>query len=266
MLRADESGATVVANVCLWFQRAFRPLTDEVNAVNSRTASKTMELPAPPVQNSDDSPIDFLSEDEEEDGDDVCTPLRHTEPVTVWGKRWLQQALTRLRLDLSASQRIRGVSEAKAEKSRVKQELKRYDTEFKKQFSRVPCRVDKEPVRPLYLHYKRLKAFVAQPTNGANRISINLDGPKPAQETKGTRVAATQIDMHARPNSVDYAIVEAKLLKLLTIRENILKGNLYMNDWADFQFHIAMLEEEVRNIEKVMKEMQIQMPRIQYVR
>ena len=43
------------------------------------------------------------------------------------------------------------------EKKRVKNELKVYDQEFINKFKRAPTRSEKEPMRNLYMYYKRLK-------------------------------------------------------------------------------------------------------------
>ena len=48
------------------------------------------------------------------------------------------------------------------EKRRVKNELKRYDTEFKKAYNKVPGREEKEPMRPLYIYYKNLKVAISK--------------------------------------------------------------------------------------------------------
>merc|ERR1712136_373787 len=45
---------------------------------------------------------------------------------------------------------------------RVKQELKRYDADFRRQFSRLPSHGEKEPMRPLYVYYRRLKGMITQ--------------------------------------------------------------------------------------------------------
>jgi hypothetical protein len=42
-------------------------------------------------------------------------------------------------------------------KRNVKNELKRYDQTFVGLFFRQPAKYDKEPLRPLYMYYKRLK-------------------------------------------------------------------------------------------------------------
>ena len=48
------------------------------------------------------------------------------------------------------------------EKKKVKTELKVYDQSFMSRFKRLPNRVEKEPMRNLYMYYKRLKQCIAK--------------------------------------------------------------------------------------------------------
>jgi len=60
------------------------------------------------------------------------------------------------------------------EKKRVKNELKRYDTSFNNEYKRFPDRKEKEPMRPLYLYYKRLKQAISRaPKQDANYENLN---------------------------------------------------------------------------------------------
>lgn len=43
------------------------------------------------------------------------------------------------------------------EKKKVKNELKSYDSDFSANFKRQPNHDEKEPLRPLYVYYKKLK-------------------------------------------------------------------------------------------------------------
>eukprot|EP00927_Polykrikos_kofoidii_P072562 TRINITY_DN68664_c0_g1_i1.p1 TRINITY_DN68664_c0_g1~~TRINITY_DN68664_c0_g1_i1.p1 ORF type:complete len:292 (-),score=61.08 TRINITY_DN68664_c0_g1_i1:44-919(-) len=82
------------------------------------------------------------------------------------GRRRLREALTRLDLaeDRMAHPQLVRMNryELSVEKRRVKQELKRYDSEFRKSYSRLPNHYEKEPLRPLYVYYRRLKTMIAQ--------------------------------------------------------------------------------------------------------
>jgi hypothetical protein len=77
------------------------------------------------------------------------------------GRKKLEEAMKRLNLDES---RIRsknlvnlGFDYLISEKAKVKTELKKYDTEFNDLFNRLPNKVEKEILRPLYMYYKNLK-------------------------------------------------------------------------------------------------------------
>ena len=84
-------------------------------------------------------------------------------------KNWLKyesnkkydKSLLTLGLDASKIQGKHLVSysldELQNEKKRVKNELKVYDQEFISKFKRAPNRSEKEPMRNLYMYYKRLK-------------------------------------------------------------------------------------------------------------
>jgi hypothetical protein len=45
-------------------------------------------------------------------------------------------------------------------KRSVKSELKRYDQAFVQVFFRQPGKQEKEPLRPLYMYYKKLKTLI----------------------------------------------------------------------------------------------------------
>jgi len=52
--------------------------------------------------------------------------------------------------------------ELQLEKKKVKNELKGYDQAFLNRFQRVPSRSEKEPMRHLYMYYKRLKQAISK--------------------------------------------------------------------------------------------------------
>jgi len=82
------------------------------------------------------------------------------------GQRCLQEALKRLKLEgnpvAHPNMDRMDRHELASEKRRVKQELKRYDLDFRKQFGRLPTHTEKEPMRPIYVYYRRLKTQIAQ--------------------------------------------------------------------------------------------------------
>eukprot|EP00929_Paragymnodinium_shiwhaense_P021207 TRINITY_DN13893_c0_g1_i1.p1 TRINITY_DN13893_c0_g1~~TRINITY_DN13893_c0_g1_i1.p1 ORF type:complete len:288 (+),score=47.88 TRINITY_DN13893_c0_g1_i1:181-1044(+) len=95
-------------------------------------------------------------------------------PQTSWShsetRRRLIESLQRLDLNENqvGSSNLTKMSknELATEKRRVKQELKRYDSDFRKQFHRLPTHMEKEPMRPLYVYYRRLKTMISQADPG----------------------------------------------------------------------------------------------------
>eukprot|EP00441_Pelagodinium_beii_P018073 CAMPEP_0197656634 /NCGR_PEP_ID=MMETSP1338-20131121/42661_1 /TAXON_ID=43686 ORGANISM="Pelagodinium beii, Strain RCC1491" /NCGR_SAMPLE_ID=MMETSP1338 /ASSEMBLY_ACC=CAM_ASM_000754 /LENGTH=286 /DNA_ID=CAMNT_0043232721 /DNA_START=40 /DNA_END=900 /DNA_ORIENTATION=+ len=91
-------------------------------------------------------------------------------PVLSWSPEELNKRLVLAlkRLDLSEdglnTKKVNTMSrqELSHEKKRVKQELKRYDTEWRKQFKSLPNHSQKEVMRPLYIYYRKLKQQLVQ--------------------------------------------------------------------------------------------------------
>lgn len=54
------------------------------------------------------------------------------------------------------------------EKRRIKQQLKDYDNRFFKAHGRMPCKLEKEPIRDLYERYHALKAKIAYTARSAD--------------------------------------------------------------------------------------------------
>lgn len=75
--------------------------------------------------------------------------------------RKYEDSLSKLNLDIAKIQGKHLVSysldDLQNEKKKVKNELKVYDQEFINKFKRAPTRSEKEPMRNLYMYYKRLK-------------------------------------------------------------------------------------------------------------
>ncbi len=79
-------------------------------------------------------------------------------------KSRLNEAMNKLGLD---NQKINGrhlaaysMDELQLEKKKVKNELKYYDQAFQHRFARLPNRSEKEPMRQIYMYYKRLKQYI----------------------------------------------------------------------------------------------------------
>lgn len=87
-------------------------------------------------------------------------------------KNWLkydsskkyEESLQKLGLDITKIQGKHLVSysldDLQNEKKKVKNELKVYDQDFINKFKRAPNRSEKEPMRNLYMYYKRLKQYI----------------------------------------------------------------------------------------------------------
>ena len=95
-------------------------------------------------------------------------------PVTQWllteARQKYQKALQTLSLDSSKLQgrhlSTQSIPDLSNEKKRVKNELKVYDNAFLQQFKRIPSRSEKEPMRNLYMYYKRLKQAIVKKQSG----------------------------------------------------------------------------------------------------
>lgn len=151
---------TLSATIREWFEPKFYHPFLNVNIVSVPNATKTI-----PHRWVEDVQIDdlFIRGDE---FDPFAAGGTNSTLNLQDGKQRLKMALQRL--DLSEEtvchtnlDRMKR-HEFAIEKRRVKQELKRYDAEFRKQFGRLPTHTEKEPMRPLYVYYRRLKTCITQ--------------------------------------------------------------------------------------------------------
>eukprot|EP01066_Platyproteum_vivax_P009108 Platyproteum_vivax@DN3981_c0_g1_i1.p1 len=111
-------------------------------------------------------------------GREVWTPEK--------GREWLRVSLSRLGLPEHLSNRMNELTNKSSpqdikflsqEKKKVKNELKRYDLEFKAATAKAPNREDKEPMRPLYTYYRRLKELIqtAMDDHKGNKVRVEED-------------------------------------------------------------------------------------------
>lgn len=85
------------------------------------------------------------------------------------------------------------------EKKRVKGELKNYDTAFSAIFKRLPNREEKEPMRPLYIYYKKLKQFMGkEPTTSTSQNNNIRQTSISSSTTSNSHTLNSQI--HQRSN------------------------------------------------------------------
>jgi hypothetical protein len=84
------------------------------------------------------------------------------------------------------------MDELQLEKKKVKNELKYYDQAFQLRFSRLPNRNEKEPMRQIYMYYKRLKQYIQKASaSGGGGASSTLSGVNPAQRRVTSEPPAT---------------------------------------------------------------------------
>jgi chromosome segregation ATPase len=126
----------------------------------------------------------------------ALTPQAFVQQV---GPTKLAEALNRLRLDHGAASGRELVSksyeELTVEKKKVKNELKLYDTLFKDKFLRLPKREEKEPMRPLYMYYKRLKQALTR--RATERPTVVDD----STTTRLTALRSERADLRVRLHS-----------------------------------------------------------------
>ena len=82
-----------------------------------------------------------------------------------------------------------------AEKKRVKNELKLYDSSFQNSHSRMPTRTEKEPMRPLYIYYKRLKSQIEKKESTDNKLEIAGQKLQPPPSTSLQQEAKSQLEI-----------------------------------------------------------------------
>ncbi len=83
--------------------------------------------------------------------------------VHTQGRKFLEDSTTRLQIDTKRYTHRDivitqlSIDELNRVKKNVKNELKKYDQTFKCLFFKEPGKPEKEPLRPLYMYYKKLK-------------------------------------------------------------------------------------------------------------
>jgi hypothetical protein len=108
------------------------------------------------------------------------------------GRKRLEEAMKRLNLDES---RIRsknlvnlGLDYLISEKAKVKNELKKYDTEFSDLFNRMPNKYEKEVLRPIYMYYKNLKTSIDSKANLPRDGKDNKNGTIQKDSRSATKI------------------------------------------------------------------------------
>ncbi|CAK9015710.1 unnamed protein product [Durusdinium trenchii] len=191
-------------------------------------------------------------------------------PILSWSAEERKQrylsALRRLELaeEMLSSRRITGLSKSELshEKKRVKAELKRYDTDWKKQFKVLPNHSQKEVMRPLYLYYRRLKNQLASADSGGAREQDSDDDllARPGSDSRSgsnkrssREKAEQQIgQLEARANSLqqEKGAIRAKLKEF--------QENFVLQHHRKIRFHkdILPIEKEYRLYKNIKEELQ----------
>jgi len=129
------------------------------------------------------------------------------EDLQVWLRnesiRMYEESLARLGLDGSKIQGKHLVTykldDLQNEKKKVKNELKVYDQDFLTKFKRAPTRQEKEPMRNLYMYYKRLKQYIDK------REKMESQNPKTAEPAKEQTKPETKKEFVDDPKTGAYA-------------------------------------------------------------
>jgi hypothetical protein len=129
-----------------------------------------------------------MSDDNREQNTIPRTPKKSREPIdpgtAVKMKRWvdhsgvdfLNSSMDRLQISLDDIKNLKykqySFDYLLSQKKMVKEELKLYDTMFYNNFRKLPTRAEKEPLRPLYMYYKKLKQGIDNLKN-KRKSSVN---------------------------------------------------------------------------------------------
>jgi len=186
-------------------------------------------------------------------------------PVRSWGieegRQRLRDALARLGLpeDRVSHANLQKMNkhDLAGEKRRVKQELKRYDADFRKQFSRLPTHTEKEPMRPLYVYYRKLKTMIAQAETSKlgprESVGAAVEDETPRQGGRRASNVEDQIAaLEARIESLqtEKGVVRAKLQ---AFQEKFVTEN---NRKIRFHKDILPIEREYRMYKNLKEEIQ----------
>lgn len=151
----------------------------------------------------------------------VAQPRTDPNTLAKWIKKEgpvkLYEALDNLNLDIKSIDRVNlsalTFEQLSNEKKNVKNELKKYDAEFANVFKRNPEREEKEPMRPLYIYYKRIKQYL---TKNAGKVRTNkgtsgsISQGNPATDKDGKTIKGTKNYLYEKENK-SYGQADRKL-------------------------------------------------------
>ena len=78
------------------------------------------------------------------------------------------------------------MEELQQEKKKVKNELKQYDQAFLNKFIRLPNRHEKEPMRHIYMYYKKLKQAIVKNQTIGGATSSSSGGMRSSSAGAGS--------------------------------------------------------------------------------
>lgn len=186
-----------------------------VNSLNSLTSLNTSASSLQPIKNEQDTKPNYSTtaniNASINSGQYIKqNTLVKNEPPSIpsldkWirkdGPLRLQEALNNLKLDLKSVNKVNlsslSYDQLCNEKKNVKNELKAYDAQFAVTFKRAPEREEKEPMRPLYIYYKKIKQYMikniekAKANKGASITQSNVTQGGLAGPDKGGRTLKT---------------------------------------------------------------------------
>lgn len=255
----DVLTEALTATVKDWFEPSISHAFLDINILSVPEATKSI-----PHRWVDDIQIDEGFFRGDLDGD----PVSAGGAVATWSQEEGGQRLTEVlkRLDLPEDQVAHanldrmGKHELAVEKRRVKQELKRYDAEFRKQFARLPKHTEKEPMRPLYVYYRRLKTMISQveqnshlrpgsgddlalrfgPRDSLTTIPDTDETPRSGKNTQAAEEQITALEVRIENLQSEKSAVRAKLQ---TFQEKFVTEN---NRKIRFHKDILPIEREYR--------------------
>ena len=91
------------------------------------------------------------------------------------GKKKFENSMHRLNVDEKKIKNLQlsnlSLDALQKEKAKVKNELKKYDSDFNEVFNHLPTKQDKEIMKPLYIYYKNLKNAIEKKEEDRNAIT-----------------------------------------------------------------------------------------------
>ncbi|CAG9313300.1 unnamed protein product [Blepharisma stoltei] len=164
--------------------------------------------------------------------------------VKVEGNQKLEMALRRLRIDRNTTNgrelANKTTEELNTEKKKVKNELKTYDTTFKSLFGRLPKREEKEPMRPLYMYYKKIKQAISK--RPAERSNKKLNREETVRKLETLRKERGELKAVLHNFQMEFSQTNQRRIRY---HKDILPVENEYKRYKDVKAEIAKLESEL---------------------